>query len=313
VAEKELVSIGDCTTDAFIGLHEASVHCDIDHRNCILSMSFADKIPYEDLTVVAGVGNSANVAVGASRLGHKARLMSAVGADAFGRQILRVYSKEKVNSRLVRVNNKLQTNYHFVLVFRGERTILVKHQPFQYFPISRIGNPEWMFFSSMGENSLPFHKRLVSYLGKHPRIKMGFNPGTFQLKMGRKKLAGVYQKTYVLFVNRAEAQRVLGVKNPDIKYLTPRLHKLGPKIVCITDGPQGAYGSDGESIYFMRIYPDPAPPVERTGAGDSFSSGFMAAQMYGMDLRDSLRFAPINSMNVVQHIGAREGLLTKPK
>ena len=61
----------------------------------------------------------------------------------------------------------------------------------------------------------------------------------------------------------------------------------------------------------MPIYPDPAPPVERTGAGDSFSSGYMSALMDGHDFSGALIRAPINSMNVVQYVGAQEGLLTR--
>lgn len=310
-SRQEIVTIGDCTIDTFIRLHEATVECDLNHRNCMLCMSFADKIEYEDLKVVPAVGNSANIAVGAARQGQRARFMSAVGADEFGKQILRTLKSEKVDGKLVKVNRNLPTNNHFVLNFKGERTILVKHQPYEYFGINKIGKPKWIFFSSVGEHMLGFHKTLASYVKKNPQIKMGFNPGTFQIKFGRRKIAGIYRQTYVLFVNREEAQRVLEVKNPDIKYLMPRLHKLGPKIVCITDGPQGAYASDGKDIYYMPIYPDPAPPLERTGAGDSFSSGFMAALMDGEDFIGALTRAPINSMNVVQHVGAQEGLLTK--
>ncbi|MBI4050223.1 MAG: carbohydrate kinase family protein [Candidatus Doudnabacteria bacterium] len=313
MSKPELVSIGDTTTDAFIRLHDASVHCDLNHKNCQLCVSFADKVPYEDLTVVPGVGNSANVAVGAARLGHKARFMSAVGDDHYGREIIALFRKEKVDPALVKTNRGAPTNYHFVLNYRGERTILIKHNQYRYYDVNRIGNPEWLFFSSTGEHMLPFHHRLARYLTKRPRIKLGFNPGTFQMKMGRKKLAGIYRQTHVLFVNREEAARVLDAKISAIKKLMRGLHKLGPKIVCITDGPDGAYASEDDTVYFMPIYPDPAPPFERTGAGDAFSSGFMSALMYDLPVAEAMRWAPINSMNVVQYVGAREGLLTKNK
>lgn len=307
----DLISIGDVTIDAFIRLHEASVHCDLDNKNCQLCMSFADKIPYEDLTVVPAVGNSSNVAVGIRRLGLKSAAFNAIGADFHGRQILDVYKKEKVGSEFVKINRDKATNYHFVLNFRAERTILVKHQDFEYFDPAKIKSVPWIYFSSMGEHTLPFHHKLARYLVKNPHINVGFNPGTFQLKLGAKKLKDMYRHTNVLFVNREEAQRILGIKNPDPKVLFKGLHKLGPEIVVITDGPDGAYGSDGENAYYMRIYPDPGPPVSRTGAGDAFSSGFIGALMHGLPVTEALRWAPINSMNVVQHVGAHKGLLTR--
>lgn len=313
MAKPTLVSIGDTTTDAFIRLHEASVHCDLNHKNCQLCLSFADKVPYEDLTVVPGVGNSANVAVGAARLGHKTRFMSAVGEDHYGREIVALLRKEKVDPALIKINRGVPTNYHFVLNFKGERTILIKHNKYEYFDVNKIGNPEWLFFSSTGEHMLPFHFKLARYLARHPQIRMGFNPGTFQIKMGRKKLAAIYKHTHMLFVNREEAQRILNIKNQNVKLSFKGLHQLGPKVICITDGPDGAYASDGSNIYYMPIYPDPAPPFERTGAGDAFSSGFMSALIYGLPVMEAPRWAPINAMNVVQYIGAREGLLTKQK
>lgn len=310
MVKQKIVCVGDCTIDAFIKLHDASVNCDINHRNCQLCMSFADKIPYEELQVVPGVGNAANVSVGCARQGHKAIFMSAIGDDDFGKQILDVYKREKVDSKLVKINKNKQTNYHFVLTYKGERTILIKHQEYQYPNVSKIGKPEWMFFSSIGEGTEKLHNQIAQHVKKN-KIKMGFNPGTFQMKMGRKKLAAIYENTYVLFLNREEAQRVLGIVDSDIKSLVTKLHKLGPKIVCITDGPEGAYASDGNEIYYMPPYPDPAPPLERTGAGDSFSSGYMSSLMHGEDFIGALMRAPINSMNVVQHVGAQAGLLSK--
>ncbi len=311
----DLVAIGDCTIDAFIKLHDASVHCDLNRKNCKLCLSFADKVPYESLTVVPAVGNSSNVAVGGARLGLRSAAFTAIGEDYFGREILKVYRREKVGREFVKMNRGLPTNYHVVLNFQAERTILVKHQEFAYFDPLRIHEQaSWIYFSSMGEHTRSFHQKLASHLRRHPRIKMGFNPGTFQLKLGAEKLKEIYRRTYVLFVNVEEAGRILKVKpstGSGIKVLFKGLHKLGPKLVAITDGPDGAYASDGDNQYFIQKYPDPKPPLERTGAGDAFSTGFMAALIYGLPLTEALRWAPINSMNVVQYVGAQQGLLTK--
>lgn len=307
----DLIAIGDTTIDAFIRLHDASVHCDLNHKNCQLCLSFADKVPYENLEVVPAVGNSSNLAVGAARLGLRVAIMTAIGGDYFGRQILDVYQKEKVGRDLVRVNKGAQTNYHFVLNYQAERTILIKHNHYQYPDPAKIGTAGWIYFSSIAENTMPFHQKLARHLKRNLGIKMGFNPGTFQLKMGAKILREIYQLSYVLFVNREEAQKILRIKNSDVKVLFKGLHKLGPKIVVITDGPDGAYASDGKAQYFMPIYPDPKTPFERTGAGDAFSTGFMAALVKDLPITEALKWAPINSMSVVQYTGAQKGLLNK--
>ena len=121
----------------------------------------------------------------------------------------------------------------------------------------------------------------------------------------------VYARSELVALNREEAVYVTGGNYEDIHDLFNRLHELGPKIVLISDGPSGSYASDGENRFKMPIYPDPKPPVERTGAGDSFTSTFVAAIIKGNTVDGALQWAPISSMNVVQHVGAQEGLLSE--
>lgn len=87
----------------------------------------------------------------------------------------------------------------------------------------------------------------------------------------------------------------------------------GPKTVVITDGPKGAHAYDGKEFYTQKPYPDIKPPYERTGAGDAFSSTTVAALSLGQDLKMFAKWGAINSMSVVQEIGAQKGLLSRKK
>ena len=306
----DFIAIGDTVTDAFIKLKEASVHCDIKKEKCEICMKFADKIPYEDVYIVPAVGNSANAAVSASRLGLKSALVSNVGDDYFGKECLDVLKQEKVGTEFVKVNKGKKTNYHYVLWYEADRTILVKHEPYEY-ELSDLGNPKWIYLSSVGENGLPLHEKIEKYLAEHPEVKLAFQPGTYQMKFGKENLSGIYKRTDVFFSNKEEAQRILGREEEDTKKLLQMIADLGPKIVAITDGVKGSYAYDGKEAWSMPLYPDPKPPLQRTGAGDAFSSTFVVALALGKDIREALRWGPINSMSVVQYIGARAGLLLR--
>jgi sugar/nucleoside kinase (ribokinase family) len=59
------------------------------------------------------------------------------------------------------------------------------------------------------------------------------------------------------------------------------------------------------------MYPDSRGPFERTGAGDAFASTVVAALSLGEPLEKALLWGPINSMAVVQEVGAQKGLLTR--
>lgn len=308
----DFIAIGDTVTDAFIRLKEASVHCTIDRERCEICMRFADKIPYEAVYVVPAVGNSANAVVSASRLGLKSALVSNVGDDYFGKECLDALKGERVATEFVRVHSGQKTNYHYVLWYEDDRTILIKHEAYDY-QLPDVREPAWVYLSSLGENSLEFHSVLENYFQTHPAVKLAFQPGTYQIKFGKEKLAGIYQRSEVFVCNTEEARRILRKETGDIKELLQSVHQLGPRIVVITDGTKGAYASDGSSAWFMPPYPDPKPPLERTGAGDAFSSTFVSALALGKDIREALSWAPVNSMSVVQDVGARAGLLTVDK
>lgn len=309
----DFIAIGDITIDAFIRLSEASVHCKVDREDCEICMRFADKIPYEDVFVVPAVGNSPNAAVSAAKLGLKSALVANVGNDFFGKQCLQALKKAKVSKEYVCAHDKAKTNYHYVLWYEDDRTILVKHQPYPR-SLPAMVNPRWVYLSSLGKDSEEFHKMVEQYLVQNPEVKLAFQPGTFQMKLGIEKLKKVYERTEVFIVNKEEAERILEKSHgTDIKDLLNGLHDLGPRIVIVTDGPAGAYASDGQRAWFMKSYPDPKPPYERTGAGDAFSSTFIVALAKGKPIEEALRWAPINAMSVVQQVGAQAGLLTEEK
>lgn len=308
----DFIAIGDTTTDAFIRIKDARVNCDINDEHCMISMRFGDKIPYEENYVVPAVGNAANAATSATRLGLSTAFVTTIGDDSFGRETLEALEEEGIPKEFVDVQSGKKTNYHYVLWYEDERTILIKHEEYDY-QLPYIDSPGWVYFSSMGENSLPFHGTLLEYLQEHKDIKLAFQPGTFQMKFGKDKMAGLYERAHVTFYNKEEAQLILETEEEDMKELLVMARDLGPNIAVVTDGKDGAYVYDGKEMYHMPIYPDPKPPLERTGVGDAFSSAFAAFLAMDMSPREALMRAPINSMNVAQHVGAREGLLTKDK
>jgi ribokinase len=306
----DLVAIGDIVVDAFIKIKDAQVHCKLDKTACELCVRFGDKVPFESVDVIYAVGNCANAAVAGSRLGLKAALLSTVGNDQNGKDSLSSLEKDGVSTEYMFTNNEYPTNYHYVLWYDVERTILVKHAPFPY-KIPENFSAKWIYLTSMGEHSEAFHHEISDFLKNHPETKLAFQPGTFQIKLGKEKLADIYKQSDIFFCNVEEAQRILAVETRDIKELIKMLHGLGPKIVVVTDGFEGAYASDGNDVWFMPIYPH--TPFERTGAGDAFASTMTSAIAMGKTLEEALMWAPINSMSVVQEIGAQRGLLKREK
>jgi ribokinase len=310
--EFDFVAIGDTVVDAFIKLVDAHLEENeqVDHGSMQLCMPFATKVPYESVTVIPAVGNSANASVAASRLGLRTALVSFLGNDVHGRECKFALENENVSTDFIITENGKLTNYHYVLWYGDERTILIKHTPFKTY-LPDIGKPKWIYLSSLGEHAKDLHFEIARYLQNNPEVKLAFQPGTFQMKMGATMLKDIYARTEFFCVNKEEAQKILQSSDDDIKMLLLGLNNLGPKIVCITDGKKGAYLRHNDDNYFMPIYPDSKMPFERTGAGDAFASTFAAGIAMGLDPLEAITWAPINSMSVVQYIGAQHGLLEK--
>ncbi len=307
----DILGIGDITTDCFIKLAEAEV---TDSEPQKLCLPFATKIPYESAEVVRAVGNSANAAVAAARLGLNSALVANVGDDQNGKECLAELKKNNVSTEYVKTEAGKHTNYHYVLWYGVDRTILVKHEQFAY-NLENITAPKWIYLSSLGDSSLEFHNQIVEYLEKNPETKFAFQPGTFQIKLGTEKLAGIYKHTEVFICNVEEAQEILNESSRDLPTLLKGIANLGPKTVIITDGYAGAYAKENNSqngeMWFMPIYPH--TPIERTGAGDAYASTIVSCLAMGKTLEEALKWAGINSMSVTQYVGAQKGLLSGEK
>ncbi len=307
----DVISVGDIVTDAFIKLYDNQAQVYENEYGKWLAMQFGTKLPFDHVEVVQGVGNASNAAVAFARLGLNTAFVTNVGGDQEGRDMIAALDKNDVDHRFVRVHPRMKSNYHYVLWYKDERTILIKHENYDYdWPhLKASETPRWVYFSSISEHALEYHDQLAEWLKDNPEVKLAFQPGTFQMQVGAERLKALYQRTEVLILNREEAAFVGGGNHDDVHDLISRLHALGPKIVVVTDGPDGAYASDGENRFKMPLYPDPAPPADRTGAGDAFASTFVAALAKGNTLEGALQWAPINSMSVVQKTGAQAGLL----
>jgi len=312
--EFDVLCIGDIVTDDFIDLLDNKAWTYIDeHGKKVLAMEFGTKLPFDHHEVVPAVGNASNAAVAFARLGLRGGFVTNIGGDQQGRDMITVLEKEKVDHRFVRVNPGKKSNYHYVLRLGAERTILIKHEEYDYhWPSMKPTEvPKWVYFSSISKDAINYHDEVADWLDANPNVKLAFQPGTFQMEVGAERLKRMYQRAEVLILNREEAVTVGGGNHEDVHDLINKLHALGPKIVVVTDGPNGAYASNGETRLKMPLYPDPADPVDRTGAGDAFASTFIAALAKGNTMEGALQWAPINSMNVVQKVGAQAGLLTE--
>ncbi|MFA7286421.1 MAG: carbohydrate kinase family protein [Patescibacteria group bacterium] len=305
----DLFTIGPAGLDTLVNIDDADVHCSINTQLCQVCLRYGDKIIAKGITTKTAY-NGMNNAVGGARLGMKTTMYCVVGDDDNGQRILRTLRKETVSPRYVQVARNRSTNASVVIDYHAERTILVHHGAEDRFDFpKKPPEAHWVYLTSFGGPYQSLYRQVVRYLAAHPKTKLGFNPGSFQLKDDVKRLRPILKRTTALFLNRDEARIMTGIRREKTeRQLLNGMLALGASIAVMTDGPVGSFATDGRSYWQLGIYPSPV--IERTGCGDSFASGFMAALHYKQSMVEAMRWGTLNAAGVLQHIGPQDGLLT---
>jgi sugar/nucleoside kinase (ribokinase family) len=267
-------------------------------------------------------GCAANVACGLSRLGLEVDCYTKTGDDYLGQWIKAELEKEKVKTGLIQVEKNTSSDLSSVIVDEksGERTIFASrdaNENLEIFPndFQKFG---WLFVSALNGNQKESWednlKKILSIV--NGEIKLAFNPGPENIKTNPQAIIEACQSVDVLIVNKDEALEIVlsleagnKAKLSDEIFLLGELKKLGPQVVTITDGMRGAWTSDGNNLFFAPALG--VDPIETTGAGDAFSSGFLGAIVKQKSLREALKWGIINSANSVKFFGAINGLMSE--
>lgn len=313
----DAITIGSAKIDAFLSIHEAKTHLRFNKDTNELCVKSGEKIAVDKCAFLLG-GNATNVAVGLSRLGYSSSICAEIGDDEFSQKIISSLKKEGVNTDFLKQSKGEACSFSVILNFKGERTIFSEHVRRKHdFVLDNI-SAKWVYLTSIGEEWKDAYQKAVEFV-KQTKCKLAFNPGTLQINAGVTNIADILTATNILFVNKEEAAQIVnyelrimnqGQNKEEIRRLLEMLHKLGTKIVVITDGENGSYAIDEKGEMFMHGTVS-CKIVEKTGAGDAYSTGFLAATLHGLSIKDAMRWGALNSASVIEKVGAQAGLLHK--
>lgn len=267
-------------------------------------IKLGEKFYIDNATFSTG-GNAPNAAVTFARQGAEVSFISAVGDDPAGQAIIRVLDDEHIDTSNVVVDPKLKSSFSTIMLApTGERTILdypgtavLKDKHIQY---SKL-NSDWLYVSSVGSMSL------ITKIMKHAYengVNIAFNPASYELN-NLQECANLLQYVTLFAVNKEEAQKF--VDGETIQQLATKLSQ-SVKYTLVSDGPRGSVATDGIKLVTAGMYED-VPVIDRTGAGDAFTSGFVASIAHGNSLEEAITLASANSTSVVSAIGSKTKIL----
>lgn len=308
----DVITIGSATRDNFLKGNYPIITSKDSPSGKAYALPYGEKLGVDYFYSTIG-GNAANASVTFARHDFRTACVAKIGKDLAAKEFLAQLKKDGVNAKLIAQTDEKPTAYSVLLLSEeGERTILGYHGASDTFTLDDLKikklRAKWWYLSLAGESDKMFLP-LIKF-AKENGIKVAFNSSGHHLKHKREEILSALKDLSFLVLNAGEAAELVGIPFNREKEVFKKLDELTPGIVAVTDGPKGVTVSDGEILYKAGIFREKAI-VDRTGAGDSFGSGFTAVLMEGGDLKKAIRFASANATSVVEAIGATEGILTK--
>jgi sugar/nucleoside kinase (ribokinase family) len=163
-----------------------------------------------------------------------------------------------------------------------------------------VKRADWVHLSSIAGRLLALKKIAA---GLHEgRAQCSWNPGSAELELiSQKKLTANSIPCKILILNLEEWKKIR-LQQREFKEVVPE--------IIVTDGSKGGklYLKGARRPHTFES--SGIRTVDATGAGDSFAVGYVSARLKGIEPIEALDWGKANAGSVVQHMGAKAGLLT---
>jgi ribokinase len=307
----DVITFGSATWDVFVRDKEIffEKNSKIFNKKAV-HLPLGSKIEIDQIHFSSG-GGGTNVAATFASLGFETACCSIIGLDPAGNQLIDDLKSFNVDTSLIARTNKKPTNHSIILSVPGQdRTILTYRGASELFSSEKIPwdkiKSKWLYIAPLSGKSRKIFKSIVDF-GFKNKIKIAVNPGNSQIKMP--DIRKIIEKTDVLFLNQEEASLLTKIPYNKEKEIFEKISGFYPGIFVMTKGRRGAIASQGENRYQVKVLKSKIK--DRTGAGDSFASGFVSGIIEKNDIEYALQLASANATNCLEQWGAKNGLLKK--
>lgn len=340
---KKILTLGSATQDIFIDYEgpQAKKLEDSSLQQCsFLLVAEGCKIEVKNLIYATG-GGATNSAVSFKRLGFDVTSFFQIGNDTEGSYIINDLTNSGI--KVLPLNNAHEktgrsfilpspSGNHPILAYRGANAFIEEKN----LPLHALKNFDALYITSLSGKSSSCLK-VITEEAHTEKIFVATNPGKSQLAAGAEKIKPSLGFINAFICNTTESEHLMHAlyqhndqqeKKTDsslpellqrslqhktkfcsLNNFFTMMHELGPEIVVVTNGAEGVYVSDGKTIYFQK---SPSIKVISTvGAGDAFASCFIGNILQGATITESLKYATLNAVSVIQHLCAKKGLLSQ--
>ncbi len=299
----DVITIGSATVDIF--MKSAQFHLQPTQEGLLLCQEYGGKMDIDKFRMATG-GAGTNTAVGFRRMGFKTAAVVEVGQDILGQMVFDDLQREHVDTDFMLSEKSEETAVSVILISGdGGRSALTHRGAASQLeardlPWEFLNQTRWIHLSNVSANTeLLF--TLFDQVRNSP-VGLSWNPGSKELELLSSGQIVIEQVAAdILMMNKEEWEILKPVQDRILKHIP---------IVVITNGKEGGqlFTQGG---YMTTYKPHVVPVTQETGAGDAFAVGFVSAHLSGLNPTICCSWGVQNSSSVIQHMDAKQGLLTK--
>ena len=307
----DIITFGSATKDVFLRSKENVVlESDKFPTGKGVCFSLGSKIKTDEVYITTG-GGGTNTAATFAKQGFNVAYCGKVGRDEAGEGVLKDLEHYKVNTDLVSSTDEKPTNHSVIIDVQGiDRTILVYRGASDFHSKKDISfedlNSKWFYLAPFSSSSEALFYDLLEHAALK-NIRVMANPSKSQLK--NEKIKDVLKKIDILLLNVEEASILTGISYEKEDEVIKKATKFCKEVLLVTQGVDGVVASSKGIFY--RSKPILLDANDRTGAGDSFGSGFLSEFMRSGNVENSIQLGIANSTACLQKPGAKHGLLNR--
>lgn len=326
----DVITIGSATLDAFIETDAANIVsvCTTDTKKEFMAYPYGAKIEIDNFDFQTG-GGAVNAATNFASLGLKASAMVKIGDEVQGQKVIATLQSFGVDLSNIVKCKEYTTGFSIILTsFQGDRTVLAHrganaNMVMEDINLDAIKKSKWLYLAPLNGNSTKILDKVADFAEEN-NVNLAINVGTSSIKRGKEYLYKILKTAEVIILNKDEATMLTGIQerpdtktekfsdeiiHPDVVKMLNELNMGKDRITIITDGKNGAYAYDSHRYYHCGEFP--ASVVSTLGAGDAFSSTFVASlTRTNGNVEQSLKNASVVAASVVEHFSAQGGFIT---
>lgn len=326
----DVLTFGSVTLDTFITPQDPQ------EKDSFFVIPVGEKVLLKEVYKSCG-GSSSNSSVGFVKLGLRTGTFGFIGDDRVGASIRNILDEEGLDTQFLLTSPHSESSMSIILnTHDGRRSVFNYKNPMEDFdPEHLFEAPETrsVYIGHLTEKSEDFLFALPEWKKRTGGL-VTWNPGKTQFKRGLSYFKNVLKATDILILNKEEGEAFTGISpepvvghsfsvdrfgtsidiHPpysvtslyDVRAMARAFFDCGVGKVVITDSKRGAQLFDRRGGHVRCAAPD-VSVVSTLGAGDAFSVGVVAAELYGQPLDKQILWGAWSSGSVIQLFGAQHG------